>query len=318
MTTASRFIFQAGSARLPNQSAPVLVVDDAPVDRLIAGEMVSRIIGARVVYAENGVQALAMVDREHPGLVLTDLLMPEMNGLQMVERLRSSHPTLPVVLMTAFGSEEIALEAIRAGATSYVPKRFLDRDLEEVLGRVLQAAAGVNRRQQVLEDLIRFEAEYKLRNDPGLSSSLVELVQEPLAGLRICDDHERLRVAIALEEALANAHYHGNLEVSSELLRQDYKAYRQLAQERRQQAPYRDRRVHVCVRIYPTDATISVEDEGPGFDPSTVPDPTDPANLDRPSGRGLLLIRSFMDEVTHNDKGNRITMVKRRSSPNQA
>jgi len=54
-----------------------------------------------------------------------------------------------------------------------------------------------------------------------------------------------------------------------------------------------------------------VEDEGPGFDPATLPVPTDPANLERIGGRGLMLIRTFMDEVEHNEKGSRITLRKR-------
>ena len=56
-----------------------------------------------------------------------------------------------------------------------------------------------------------------------------------------------------------------------------------------------------------------VRDEGLGFDPSLLPDPTDPANLGKVSGRGLLLIQTFMDHVEHNATGNEITMVKRRS-----
>ena len=60
------------------------------------------------------------------------------------------------------------------------------------------------------------------------------------------------------------------------------------------------------------EATFLVRDEGLGFDPSTLPDPTDPANLGKVSGRGLLLIQTFMDHVEHNATGNQITMVKRR------
>ena len=55
-----------------------------------------------------------------------------------------------------------------------------------------------------------------------------------------------------------------------------------------------------------------IRDEGPGFDVTTLPDPTDPENLLKPSGRGLLLIRTFMDEATHNATGNEITLVRRR------
>ena len=56
-----------------------------------------------------------------------------------------------------------------------------------------------------------------------------------------------------------------------------------------------------------------IRDEGPGFDPTKLPDPTDPANMEKASGRGLLLIRTFMEEVRHNDQGNEITMVWRSS-----
>ncbi len=62
-------------------------------------------------------------------------------------------------------------------------------------------------------------------------------------------------------------------------------------------------------------ATFVIRDEGNGFDPATLPDPTDPANLGKVSGRGLLLIQTFMDRVEHNAKGNQITMIKYRTPP---
>src|SRR5262249_46183676 len=102
----------------------------------------------------------------------------------------------------------------------------------------------------------------------------------------------------------------GNLEVNSLLLQQEG-AFRNLAEERRQRPPYRDRRIHVTARLTPAEAVYVVRDEGPGFDPSTLPDPRDPANLERASRRGLLLIRTFMDEVSYNDSGNQITLTKR-------
>ena len=61
------------------------------------------------------------------------------------------------------------------------------------------------------------------------------------------------------------------------------------------------------------EAACEIRDEGPVFDPSTLPDPTDPEAIMRAHGRGLLLIRSFMDEVRFNDSGNQITMIKRRA-----
>jgi anti-sigma regulatory factor (Ser/Thr protein kinase) len=125
------------------------------------------------------------------------------------------------------------------------------------------------------------------------------------------DRTERIRVGIALHETLVNAIQHGNLELSSDLRQEDEQVFRDLGEERRRQSPYRDRRVRVRATLSRSEAVYVVEDEGPGFDPATVPDPTDPANLERVGGRGLMLIRTFMDEVEHNEKGNRITLRKR-------
>jgi anti-sigma regulatory factor (Ser/Thr protein kinase) len=145
--------------------------------------------------------------------------------------------------------------------------------------------------------------------------ALVRHVQEYLVRLQLCDQTERIRIGVALEEALLNAIFHGNLEASSELRQQDEQHYYRLADERSRQPPYRERKVSFTFRLIRTEAEFSIQDEGPGFDWATLPDPTDPANLDRVGGRGLLLIRTFMDEVHFNEKGNRISMVKRRKRP---
>ena len=64
-------------------------------------------------------------------------------------------------------------------------------------------------------------------------------------------------------------------------------------------------------RESPKEAVYVIRDEGKGFDTSNMPDPTDPANLERMSGRGLLLMRAFMTEVHHNDRGNQVTLIRR-------
>ena len=66
-------------------------------------------------------------------------------------------------------------------------------------------------------------------------------------------------------------------------------------------------------RLTPRESVYVIRDEGPGFDPSEIPDATAPANLERPCGRGLLLMRTFMDTVDFNDRGNKVTLTKRRS-----
>jgi anti-sigma regulatory factor (Ser/Thr protein kinase) len=68
--------------------------------------------------------------------------------------------------------------------------------------------------------------------------------------------------------------------------------------------------VRISVEISPEKASFVIEDEGEGFDVRQIPDPTDPENLFKTSGRGVMFIYNIMDEVSYNTRGNRLTMVK--------
>jgi CheY-like chemotaxis protein/anti-sigma regulatory factor (Ser/Thr protein kinase) len=291
----------------------ILVVDDNLVDRRKAAGLVEQRLGWRVIYADNGRTALAEMERDLPRIVLTDLLMPQMNGLELVEVVKKQYPLVPVVLMTAFGSEDIAMQALRQGAASYVPKKRLASELATILEQVLAAASAERSLQHAAACLTDLQAHFQLGNDPAMIRAFVTLTQRTLAGLLSGDDNSRIRQGIALDEALSNALYHGNLQLDSELRQRDDRAFWRLAEERRRLSPYRDRRLNVDVILSPSEITYIVRDEGPGFDVSVLPDPTDPANLEKPSGRGLLLIQTFMDRVCHNDAGNQITLVKHRT-----
>jgi hypothetical protein len=160
----------------------------------------------------------------------------------------------------------------------------------------------------------QFECRFALENDPALIPPLVAYLQEHLIYLGLCDQTQRTRVGIALEESLLNGLHHGNLELSSDLRQDGSEAYAQLGNERRVMSPYRERRLHVHARLTIDQAVFVIRDEGPGFNFAALPDPREPANLQKLSGRGLMLIHTFMDAVTHNAAGNEITLVKRRES----
>ncbi len=298
---------------LPSQTT-VLVVDDSPTDRRWAGTVTERATGWKAVYASNGDEALAAIEREHPAMVLTDLMMPGMDGLELIETIRSRYPLVPIVLLTDKGNEELALKALKRGAASYVPKRCLDTDLAETLEQVLAAAQSDRQQQRLLDCMTKLEARFVLENDRTLIPPLIAYFQYQMARFHLCDQTGRVRVGVALEEALLNALFHGNLEVSSELRQSSEEAYHRLADERRRLAPFRERRIHLETCLSREAALFVVRDEGPGFNPANLPDPTDPQNLERTSGRGLLLIQTFMDEVSYNATGNELRMVKRRES----
>ena len=291
----------------------VLVVDDAAIDRRITGAIIEHNLGWRVTYAEDGAAGLAAMERELPRLVVTDLHMPGMDGLELVAAVRRRYPSVPVVLMTAFGNEEIAIQALREGAASYVPKKSQDRDLVPTLEQVVAAALQQRRQQELLTRLLHTESSFSLDNDRLAIPALIMHVQEYLVRLQLGDQTEIIRIGVALEEALLNSIFHGNLEAGSELRQEDEELYYRLIEDRRREPPYKDRQVFFTFKLTRSAGVFSIRDEGPGFDPSRLPDPTDPENLARVGGRGLLLIRTFMDEVTFNDRGNQITLIKYRS-----
>jgi CheY-like chemotaxis protein len=294
-----------------------LVVDDVPTERRLACTVIEQSLGWRTREAGNGCEALAALADETPCVVLTDLQMPDCDGLTLVESIRQTHAHIPVVLMTAWGSEKLALKALQSGAASYVPKAELTQVLAGSLEQVVAAAQATQNRRRLLGYLTRVGTEFVLENDPTLIPALVSHLQEQMAPLQFFDQNGLIRVGIAVEEALLNGMYHGNLEVSSQLRQEDESRFHRLIDERRQRSPYKDRRLRITALLTADRAEFVVADEGPGFDPATLPDPTDPSNLDTIGGRGLLLIRTFMDEVSFNAKGNQIVMVKRQRPPGQ-
>ncbi|MCA9116806.1 MAG: response regulator [Planctomycetaceae bacterium] len=288
----------------------ILVVDDSTMDRRLAGGLLRRDPSWEVMFAEDGENALQQIELHLPDLVLTDMQMPGMDGLQLVQAVRESYPLIPVVLMTARGSEELAVQALQEGAASYVSKRQLSFDLVETVERVLNSADKRRNFSRLMTRLKSRELQFELENDLTLLPAAVQYMQDMCGEMRLIPEADRLRVSVALEEALVNAYYHGNLEVSSDLREQDHAAYYDLAKARSEQEPWSSRRIHLKVQLSSRECVFSIRDEGPGFDPSTLRDATAVENLDRPCGRGLLLMRTFMNSVEFGPSGNEVILKK--------
>jgi CheY-like chemotaxis protein/anti-sigma regulatory factor (Ser/Thr protein kinase) len=294
----------------------ILIVDDSEVDRRLVGGLLPQELDWLVEFADNGVNALEQMRLSVPDVVITDMMMPEMDGMELVSCIRVEFPQLPVILITAHGSETLAVEALQQGATSYVPKQVLAEKLLETVEQVLALSRADRGYSRLISSLVNTQYDFALDNDPTMIPPLVDMVQQTLASLQCCGTSCRMHAGIALEEALLNAVLAGNLEMNPREVQEARSQLRQghvspLVEERRRTPPYSERVARVHVDITRDQATFVVRDEGKGFDLSSVPERYTSEMLEHREGRGLVLMKNFMDEVRFNESGNEVTMIVR-------
>ena len=289
----------------------VLIVDDSAVDRRVVRGLLERAGEYEIIEACDGEEAVAVIADRVPDVVITDLLMPRMDGFALVENLKEDSPGTPVILMTGRGSEEIAAKALQHGAASYVAKSRLANDLTPTVDRILGAAREDRGQARLMHHMHGCKLEFVLRNDLALIRSTVNLLQLMLRCLPLGDEIERLRVGIAVEEALKNAYYHGNLGIGGIDPRPSREEYPELASGRLLERPYCDRKIHVEAEVNRQSAVFVVRDDGSGFDAAGWLKKTVVLDADSAENRGLSLMRSIMDEVRYSDSGNEVTLTKR-------
>lgn len=179
-------------------------------------------------------------------------------------------------------SADRLLPALAAGCSDYLFYPVSPSELELRWRRLL--GEGERDETRLREAEGRFEIVF-----PSSAVFLGPVVDEVVGAcerMAVAGSRSRLNLRVALGEAVANAIQHGSGEVP-------------------------ERSVRVVAAFGEEEVRVTVEDEGRGFDPGAVADPTRPENRDRATGRGLFLIRSLMDEVHFNETGNAITMVYR-------
>ncbi|HEX3146458.1 MAG TPA: ATP-binding protein [Gemmataceae bacterium] len=301
-------------ATTPLTQLPTLLIVGDPAGLNVAREaLVELELGWEVVFAATGADADAISAVRGIDVILVDLGNPHIEGVDLVESLRSKLPHTPIVLMSAPYAVSVALEAIRKGANNHFPRDLLDSEPAAILETLRAAATENRRRADFASRLDHMAFEFTLDNDRASIPAVVGRLVEAAIDIGLCDRLSAMRVGVAIEECLLNAVIHGNLEVSSELRQVDESHYDRQIEERRRRAPFAQRRVRLTARISRHEGTFVVHDEGRGFDVKKIPDPTDPENLFRVGGRGILLMRSFMTAVQFSDRGNRVTLTKRRS-----
>lgn len=138
---------------------------------------------------------------------------------------------------------------------------------------------------------------------------LRDRLMSSLGEFGVATDLANIQTCMALEECLANAFYHGTLGLDSELKEDGSDKFARLAKERCKQSPWKDRRVSVTELATPFGIWITIRDEGDGFGVTGALQRAANSNSLLASGRGLIMMKAFTDELIFNEKGNEVTLV---------
>ena len=240
--------------------------------------------GHDVVTTGDRCEAVERDDLEDFDLIISDLAEYADSGVQIVSELKRKRLFVPIVVSSEEAQQAGIVKAFKLGAANYVRKPYDHEELRNIVEKTL------GYKLRFVEDLkvlpyVREHIEFELPSDISLMNGVLHYLVERVAALGVIKP-DRSNLLIALDEAFVNAVKHGNKHDHTKLVR-------------------------ITADLSAKEARFTVEDEGEGFDVNAIPDPRDPENLFKTSGRGVLLMYNIMDEVAYNERGNRLTMVKR-------
>ena len=241
-------------------------------------------LGHEVVACGDRDSAVARDDLEDFDLVISDLTETPESGLQILGEMKKKRLFVPVVVSSEEVNQNGIVKAFKLGAANCVRRPYDPDELRAIVEKTLSYKLRFVEDLKVLP-FVREHIEFELPSDLSLMNGVLHYLIERVSLLGLIKP-ERSNLFIALDEAFVNAVKHGNKGDASKLVR-------------------------ITADLSAKEARFTVEDEGEGFNVHDIPDPRDPANLFKTSGRGVLLIYNIMDEVEYNERGNRLTMVKR-------
>ena len=261
----------------------VLVIDD---DEAMLAMLASMLKGLRLnpITAVDGADGLEKVKTRKVDLIITDLMMPNMDGFEFIKRIRQINANIPVAVISGHGDVNNVVSALSHGAYNFITKPFTVKEIENVIMRGLRLrefSLGTHRLQEGIKNITEIE----IPNYSHLLASAALYIVRECQWRGIEDEMLLSNISICLDELLNNAHAHGNLldETKKIFLRAVFDAEK---------------------------LAITVEDEGEGFDCAALAGEFSENAATLPSKRGLFIVNYLMDELIFNEKGTSITMVK--------
>jgi len=290
-----------------------LIVDDNPtITRLIELQLTKA--GFRCDTASNGEEALQKISKTDFDLVISDISMPGMTGLELLKAIKQKKPQLQVLIVTGHATIDNAVEALRLGAINFITKPIKFNEVFETINKILD----LNYRKKAIITASKYflyeSRHFAIPTRELYVSDLATYLTEPLEQISLVDPTCIISVTMAIYEALVNAVEHGNLELDSAVKYANsagMAAFKNLKEERLKDPRFASRKVTIKSIIDASIARYTITDEGSGFDYAALVDPTTESHIDQTYGRGIFLIRQIFDEVRFNSSGNSISLILR-------
>ena len=271
------------------QKRRILIVDNNDELRAILQDVLGS-LGHEAVVTGDREEALSRNDLDQFDLIISDLTEETPANEQPNGRPASEHHRHLLTPVSANVEEPNIVKAFRIVAANYLRMPYNKDELREIVEQTLSYKLRYVDNPSLLSHTHE-KIEFELPSDLALMNGVLQYLLARVSKLGLASP-EGSNLFVALDEAFVNAVKHGNKNDPTKLVR-------------------------IGAELSPREASFTIEDEGEGFDVQTIPDPRDPANLFKASGRGVLLMYNIMDEVEYNAQGNRVKMVKRPSVENQ-
>ncbi|MCE5230164.1 response regulator [bacterium] len=288
----------------------VLIVDDDEITSDLIEIIVSS-AGHETRTAIDGREGLELFGRFAPDLVITDIQMPRMNGLELLAAIRQQNADAIVIVATAYGSEEYALDALRRQANNYLKKPVEPKQLLALLRQYAVATEARNKERAVSKFITDSTLTMTFGNQLELVYDIVDYLIGQASRHVANADVSMLRLGLA--ELITNAIEHGNLGITYDMKTEALNAgdYDKIIERRRADPAYATRNVSVRARIDGRSCEWTIADDGDGFDWASMPAEITPDLLFSSHGRGIILSRLHFDELEYLGRGNKVRVLKR-------
>ncbi|HBN77214.1 MAG TPA: hypothetical protein DD473_15645 [Planctomycetaceae bacterium] len=293
----------------------VLVIDDDAAWQKVMLLLLARRGDFDVHAVMNLQEARAQLKKNPYDIVISDLELASSdrlveNGLDVISIIEEEGLEIPVIAVTGNGNESSVVEALQRGAANYISKFNVRDHLYKTVDSVVQTIGQRKLKSKLLGSIVELKLLYCIHNDIRLISPFIEELKSNLSSRTELSTTTITRILISAEEALMNSIVHGNLEISSEIRETSMADYHDMIETRAQDPQYQNRRVSLEISLNPVRFQLTIQDQGIGFDLSNIKDPRDEKYISRASGRGMLLMQTFMDSVEYSDHGRCICMTK--------